>query len=103
MKLRVRMVPLCTLVFGASLLRGQFGLVVFDPSVFAKVAAQLIEMGNQLDQMIKTYEMITNQYNQMIWMAKRIPVDMAGRYRAVLTPWRFPSASNTYGTTGGWM
>lgn len=104
MKRSVWMLRLFTLIFGASLLRGQFfGLVVFDPSVFAKVAAQLIEMGNQLDQMIKTYEMITNQYNQMIWMAKRIPVNMAARYRAVLTPWRFPSATNTYGTTGEWM
>lgn len=49
MKRSVWMLRLFTLIFGASLLRGQFfGLVVFDPSVFAKVAAQLIEMGNQL-------------------------------------------------------
>lgn len=80
-----------------------FGITVFDPSVFAKVAAQLIEMGKQLDQMIKTYDMVTNQYNQMLFMAKRIPVAMSTRYRAIATPWRYPVATNTYGTTGGWM
>jgi hypothetical protein len=85
-------------------LRAQFfGSIVFDPSVFGKVAAQLIEMGQQLDQMIKTYDMVTNQYNQMLFMAKRIPVAMASRYRAIVTPWRYPVATNTYGTTGGWM
>ena len=80
-----------------------FGVTVFDPSVFVKVAAQLIEMGKQLDQMIKTYDMVTNQYNHMRFMAQRIPVAMATRYRAIATPWRYPSATNTYGTTGGWM
>jgi len=85
-------------------LRAQFfGITVFDPSVFAKVAAQLVEMGNQLDQMIKTYDMVTNQYNHMLFMAKRIPVAMATRYRAIATPWRYPSATNSYGTTGGWI
>ncbi len=104
MKRRLWALPLCTLLLAAPLLRGQFfGITVFDPSVFAKVTAQLIEMGKQLDQMIHTYRMITNQYNQMIWMAKRIPVNMAARYRAAMTPWRFPSATNTYGATAGWM
>lgn len=85
-------------------LRAQFfGITVFDPSVFAKVAAQLVEMENQLNQMIKTYDMVTNQYNQMLFMAKRIPVAMATRYRAIVTPWRYPSATNNYGTTGGWI
>lgn len=103
MKRHISTIALCALMLSVLPLRGQFGLVVFDPSVFAKVTAQLIEMGNQLNQMIKTYQMVTNQYNQMLWMAKRIPVNMAVRYRAILTPWRFPSATNTYGTTGGWM
>jgi hypothetical protein len=85
----------------AVLVHGQW--TVFDPSVFAKVTAQLVEMQHQLSQMIQTYQMITNQYNQMIWMARSIPVNMAVRYRAVLTPWYLASATNTYGTTGGWI
>jgi len=97
-------IAICTVVAGALPLRGQFfGLTVFDPSVFAKVSAQLIQMGQQLDQLIKTYDMVTNQYNQMLFMAKTIPVAMATRYRAIATPWMYPSATNTYGTTGGWM
>jgi hypothetical protein len=85
----------------AAILSGQW--TVFDPSVFAKVTAQLIEMQHQLAQMIQTYQMITNQYNQMLWMARSMPVNMAARYRAVLTPWYLASATNTYGTTGGWI
>jgi hypothetical protein len=106
MKRRIATVTLAVFAIAAGVLplRGQFfGSIVFDPSVFGKVAAQLIEMGQQLDQMIKTYDMVTNQYNQMLFMAKRIPVAMATRYRAIATPWKYPSATNTYGTTGGWM
>ena len=39
----------------------------------------------------------------MIWMAKRVPVNMAARYRALATPWRPSSATNTYGTTADWI
>jgi hypothetical protein len=90
---------------GATIARAQlgFGITVFDPSVFAKAVEEVVSLGNQLNQLIKTYDMITNQYNQMLWMARTIPVNMASRYRAVLTPWTFPTATNTYGTTGGWM
>jgi len=30
-------------------------------------------------------------------------VDRAARYRAVVTPWANANATNTYGTTGGWI
>ena len=64
-----------------------FGSIVFDPSVFGKAVEEVIAMGQQLDQLIQTYDMITNQYNQMLFMAKHIPVAMATRYRAIATPW----------------
>jgi hypothetical protein len=98
-------VTICAVLAGALPLRAQFfgGVTVFDPAVFAKVSAQLIQMGVEIDQMIKIYNMVTNQYNQMLWMAKQIPVPKSTRYRAIPTLWRFPTATNTYGTTGGWM
>ena len=47
--------------------------------------------------------MLRNQYDQMVRNAKRVPVDMATRYRAARTPWRPSIATDTYGTTGSWM
>jgi len=36
-------------------------------------------------------------------MAQQVPANMALRYRALATPWRPSSATNVYGTTGGWV
>lgn len=79
------------------------GDVVFDPSNFEEAVQQLAQLEQQYAQLVQTYNMIQNQYNQMLWMAKEVPVDMVARYRALATPWTLPSATNTYGTTGGWM
>jgi hypothetical protein len=88
----------------ANLLYGQFfgpGMTVFDPSVFGKNIQELAQMEQQLSQQLRTYQMINNQYNQMLWMAT--PVSVMSRYRAILTPWQSSTATNTYGTTGGWI
>jgi hypothetical protein len=82
-----------------------FGLgdIVFDPSNFAQAVEQVVRLEEQYLQLVQTYQMIRNQYDQAIWMAKRVPVDMAWRYRSAITPWNRSSTANTYGTTGGWM
>ena len=79
------------------------GDIVFDPSVYAQTVQQLVQLEQQYQQLVQTYITIRSQYAQMIWMATRVPVDMASRYRAVRTPWRGSSATNTYGTTAGWV
>jgi len=89
-----------------SLLYGQFfgaGVTVFDPSVFGNTVEQLAKMEREMAQLERTYQMVTNQYNQMLLMAKQSPVNMSTRYRAILTPWQPSLATNTYGTTGGWI
>src|SRR5260370_38987324 len=82
-----------------------FGLgdIVFDPTNFEEAVQQLLEMQQQYAQLVQSYQMLRNQYDQMVWMAKRVPVDMAARYRALATPWQTSSATNTYGTTGNWI
>jgi len=82
-----------------------FGLgdIVFDPSNFEEAVQQLVEMEQQYEQLVRTYNTVRSQYEQMLWMAQRVPVNMAARYRALATPWRNSSATNTYGTTGGWI
>ena len=80
-----------------------FGDIVFDPSNFAEAVEQVVRLEQQYAQLVQTYQMIRNQYEQAKWMAKRVPVDMIRRYRAAATPWNNSSATNTYGTTAGWM
>jgi hypothetical protein len=79
------------------------GDIVFDPSVYAQAVQQLVQLEQQYAQLVQTYITVRNQYAQMIWMAQRVPVNMAARYRALATPWRPSSATNTYGTTAGWV
>src|SRR5947208_16033168 len=77
------------------------GDIVFDPSNYAEAIQQLLQMEQQYTQLVQTYQTLRSQYEQLVWMAKRVPVNMAARYKAVLTPWRNSSAADAYGTTGG--
>src|SRR5258706_16402559 len=79
------------------------GDIVFDPSNYAEAIQQLLQMEQQYAQLVQTYQMVRSQYDHLVWMAKRVPVDMAGRYKAAATPWRHASAANTYATTEGWV
>ena len=75
--------------------------IVFDPKNYVELVAQLQQMEQQYNQLVTTYEMVTNQYNQMITNARMIT--SKARWKAVLTPWQNPTATNTYGTTSGWI
>src|SRR5262245_48294841 len=81
-----------------------FGLgdIVFDPSVYAEAIEQVLQLQRQYAQLVQSYRMLENQYEHLKTMAKRVPVDMVARYKAVKTPWQGSSAANTYGTTDGW-
>src|SRR6266705_2610896 len=95
-----RTLVVCTLL-GATLAGPAFAIfgvgdIVFDPTNFEEAVQQLLEMQQQYAQLVQSYQMIRNQYNQMLWMAKQVPVNMAVRYRAIATPWQTSSATNTY-------
>ena len=92
------------LLFGATVGRAQvgFGLTVFDPSVYAEAVSEVSNLVQQYNQLVRNYQMITNQYNQMLWMAKTLPANLAS-FQAIRTPWFLSSATDTYGTTGGWI
>ncbi len=62
------------------------GDVVFDPSNYAEAIAQLVQLEQQYEQLVRTYQMVRSQYDHMVMMAKQVPVDMTQRYRAVATP-----------------
>jgi len=78
-------------------------LVGSDPTNFEEAVQQLLQLEQQYAQLVQTYQMIRSQYDQMIWMARQVPVNMAVRYRALATPWQPSSATNIYGTSGGWI
>ena len=105
MKRRALVAAICAcLLLGATLAKAQFGfgITVFDPSVYAEAITEVTKLVQQYNQLVQTYQMITNQYNQMLWMAKMLPSNLA-QFRAIPTPWFLSSATNTFGTTGGWI
>jgi hypothetical protein len=79
------------------------GDIVFDPSNYEEAIQQLVQLEQQYVQLVQTYTMVANQYAQMLQMAKTVPVNMVTRYKALATPWRNSLATNTYGTTDGWI
>jgi len=104
---RKRTLAVCALILtvlaGPAFAIFGFGDIVFDPSNFEESVQQLLQMQQQYAQLVQTYLVILGQYEHMIRMAERVPVNMAARYRALATSWRLASATNTYGTTDGWI
>jgi len=100
----IAILAVIALVF-ASPARAILGLgdVVFDPSNYAQAIRSFIQLQQQYAQLIQIYQQSRQQYEQMLWMAKTVPVNMRARYQSVVTPWTNSSATNTYGTTGGWV
>jgi len=92
-------------VVTATVAYGQLGLgtIVYDPTNFGKLAEQLTQMEQQYSQLVQTYAKVNAQYNQMLFMAQMVPGGRMGSYRALITPWSNSTATNTYGTTGGWI
>lgn len=75
--------------------------IVNDPLNGVKLVQQITEMQQQFNQLVTTYNRITDQYKHMIYQAQQM--GNLGRYRAILTAWKGSGASDTYGTTGGWI
>ena len=81
-----------------------FGLgdIVYDPTNEVHLIAQLSQLRAQYAQLVQTYQMITNQYEQMKWNAKYFV--SPNRWRAALTPWRMAQApSDAYGLAGAYV
>jgi hypothetical protein len=74
---------------------------VIDVAAIARLVDQINLLRRQYTTMVDTYNTVLNQYNQMLINARMIT--NKARWRAVLTPWNFPTATNTYGTTADWM
>ena len=53
------------------------GDIVFDPQNFEEALQQLAQLQQQYTQLVQTYAMIRSQYNQMLWMARTLPSNLA--------------------------
>ena len=101
MKRRTVLAALLTVTTPAFAILG-VGDVVYDPTNYGNALQMYAELQSQYTQLVQTYNQIRQQYDRMVYMARRVPVNMAQRYRAIATPWLTASATNTYGTTAGW-
>jgi hypothetical protein len=79
------------------------GDVVFDPSNYVEAIQAVLQLEQQYQQMIATYEQVRGQYEHLKWMAQQVPVNMSYRYRAPSASWDNLSAQDTYGTAGSWV
>jgi len=95
---------LLTLVTATSVSWAVLGIgdVVYDPAAVANLIKQFHQMEQEYVQLVATYQTVRSQYNQMIFMAKMVPTELRGRYRALATPWRNSTPTDTYGTTASW-
>ena len=102
MKKRMLTATLCAGLTATPLL-AIFGIgdIVFDPTSYGELVTQMTQMVKEYNQLVTTYNMISNQYNQMVTNARFLT--SKGRWQARLSAWKFPTATNTYGTTGGWV
>lgn len=98
---RAAVVCLAVGLVGESLSAG--GFPVFDAANFEEAIRQLVQMEQQYEQLVRTYQMVRSQYEHMLRMARRVPVNMTARYKALATPWKMTDAPNTSGKTAEWI
>ncbi len=80
-------------------LAAQFAVI--DVASVNQEIAQAATLAQQLAKMQMTYNQITNQYNQAVYMARHL--NSMATYRALLQPWVGMSAQSSYGTTLPWL
>lgn len=104
---RTRFALLVTLIaFGITTpARAVLGLgdIVFDPTNLEQAIRQVLELQRQYEQLVRTYQLLRSEYEHMLYMARRVPVNMSARYRAVATPWRNSTATDAHGVTASWV
>lgn len=78
------------------------GDIVYDPTNFEEAVQQLAMLEQQYEQVAQTYRTVNSQYQQMLYMARKVPVDMKRRYQTAVTAWTASAPSDAFGTIGSW-
>lgn len=79
------------------------GDIVFDPTSFAKLTEQLLQMERQYSQLVQSYQMLRTQYEHAVRMSRQLPHDMRARYGFGITPWPALSAADHAGPVSDWV
>ena len=101
MRFKGRTTVICLLLAGmlSAPMLGQFAVI--DAAAILKLKDQLVSAAAQLNQLTSTYNRITQQYNQALYMAQYLR--RLSNYRMTLTAWQGMLATNGSGTTPGWL
>src|SRR5262245_31302940 len=70
--------------------------VVFDPTSYEEAIRQGIQLEQQYTQLIRSYQLMVQQ-------ARRLPGNLAARYRNLATPWLNLVAGDTFDVNRGWL
>jgi hypothetical protein len=76
--------------------------IVYDPANFKSAVLRYLQLIAQLRQLQATYAQVLNHYNLAVQMSRNIP-NMASRYGASSTPWRYATARDLYGNATPWL
>jgi hypothetical protein len=80
-----------------------FGDIVFDPTLYAEAIRNIIQLEQQYEQMVATYNQVRGQYEHLKMMARQVPVNMEHRYRSYSATLKGLSVDDTYGNARGWV
>src|SRR5215469_8550931 len=100
---RVRITTcVCAVAVLAAPVLAQFGLstIVFDPTASSHLVEEIRQMEQEYAAVLNVYRTAENTYNQIIQNAKMITNKQ--RWESLISPWSYPTSTNTYGTTSGW-
>ena len=76
--------------------------IVYDPTNYHSALLRYGQLIAHLNQLRATYVKVLNHYNLAVQMSRSIP-NIANRYSASWSPWRYASAQDTYGNAGSWL
>jgi hypothetical protein len=76
---------------------------VYDAAVHLEAIRQVVQLEQQLQQLVATYEQVRTQYLLLLRQAQKLPFSLEARYRSLGTPWRPLVAMSAYGTTASWI
>jgi hypothetical protein len=80
----------------------QFGFsIVSDPGAYTRMATELQQAIRQYEAIMTLYQLSQQAYSNMVRAATNITTKNV--WMPPATAWTFPTATNTYGTTAGWM
>lgn len=75
--------------------------LVFDPTAAAHLLTEISQIAQEYDLLMRTYQSTENTYNVLLNASNMLKGK--GSWRYIMMPMMYPSSTNVYGTSGGWI